>query len=172
MKPLVIAAIGALAALAAASPASAAAPKLDNLVVKPVGKGPDVEVSVTIARTRFDSQICDARLDFGDGSGRTLDFGMAATRSAKHSYRKNGTYTVSVKGSGSQACEGSRSAPVTIAGIAEAKKPEPKKAEKPAAKKKPEPKKKAQSTKKGEPKKKGEGKKKADEKGKKKDEKK
>jgi len=141
MKPLV-AAIIAGAALAAAP--ALAAPKLDNLVVKPAaGKGAEVEVSVSIARTRFDTGGCDARVEFGDGEGRTMDFGVAATRTVKHAYRKNGSYNVSVKGSGATPCEGTRQAPVKIAGVLEKK----------ADKKKAEP-----------TKKKGAGKKKADEK--------
>ena len=155
MKPVI--ALATLAAAALALPALAA-PKLDNLVVKPAGKGPDVEVSVSIARTRFDTGNCDARVDFGDGQGRNLEFGIAQTRTAKHTYKKNGSYSVSVKGSGATPCEGTRQAPVSIAGVVEPKKAEPKKAD---AKKKPEPKKKSEPTKK-----KGEGKKKADEKGK------
>lgn len=157
MKTII--ALAAVAAAAALALPALAAPKLDSLVVKPAGKGPDVEVSVSIARTRFDTGNCDARLDFGDGQGRNLEFGMAQTRTAKHTYKKNGSYSVSVKGTGKTGCEGTRQAPVTIAGIVEKKEP----AKKPAAADKDKGKKKGEPTKK-----KGEGKKKADEKGKKK----
>ena len=130
--------------------AAVAAPKIDNVSVKP-GAG-DVTVSVSVARSRFDSGGCDARVDFGDGQGRTIDFGMAATRSVHYTYKKNGSYKVTVKGAGGTPCEGSREAPVTISGLAEPKKAEPakkadakktdsKKADTTKAAKKPAPKK-------------------------------
>ena len=135
-----------------------AAPKIDKVVVNPNParfsgeKGPEVDIAVSISRTRFDTGSCDARLDFGDGQGRSLDFGVAATRTVRHVYQKDGTYTVVVRGAGATPCEGSQQAALTVAGEP-TKKPEPKKAapekkkaeEKkvPTKKKKTEPKKKA-----------------------------
>ena len=125
--------------------AALAAPKLESVVVKPNParfsgeKAPEVEISVSISRTKFDKGGCDARLDFGDGQGRTLDFQAAATRTVRHVYKKDGSYTVAVRGTGGSPCEASQQAALTVAG--EPRKPEPKKAE--PQKKKAEPKKKA-----------------------------
>jgi hypothetical protein len=140
-------------ALCVAIPALGA-PKLDNFSVKP--SNADVQVSVSVSRSRFDTGGCDARVDFGDGQGRNIDFGMAGTRTVHYTYRKNGNYRVSVKGAGATPCEGAREAPVTIAGVPEAKKTEP--AKKAEPKKKSEAKKKAPA-KKPAPKKKDEKKK-------------
>jgi PKD repeat protein len=119
-----------------------AAPKIETVTVKP--NKADAQVSVSVSRTRFDSGGCDARVDFGDGQGRTIDFGVAGTRNVSHTYKKNGSYKVTVKGTGATPCEGAREAPVTIAGVPEPKKAEPKKAEtRKAETKKAEPKKKS-----------------------------
>jgi hypothetical protein len=127
-----IACIAAAAALCAASSALAT-PKIDKLVVKPnqaqasSAKPAEVEVSVSISRTRFDNGSCDARVDFGDGQGRSLDFGVAATRTVRHAYKKGGSYNVVARGAGGTPCEGSQQAPLTIAQAPEAKKAAPKK---------------------------------------------
>ena len=148
-----------VAALLLGATAAAAAPKIESVVVKPNparfsgDKAPEVEISVSISRTRFDTGSCDVRLDFGDGQGRSLDFGVAATRTVRHVYKKDGSYTVIARGAGGSPCEGTRQAALTVAG--EPQKPEPKKAE---PKKKAE-KKKAPAKKKAEPKKKAAAKK-------------
>lgn len=138
-----------------------AAPKIENVIVKPNAKTPEIEVSVSVSRGRFDTGGCDARVEFGDGQGRNLDFGVAATRTVRHVYKKGGSYTVVARGAGGTPCEGSRQAPVTLAATPEpAKKAEPKKTEpekKAEAKKKAPakkaPTKKAPTKKKAEPKK-------------------
>ena len=141
--------IAFLAAALFAASSALAAPRLDNLVVKPnqaqasSAKPAEVEVSVSISRTRFDTGNCDARVDFGDGEGRNLEFGMAATRTVRHAYKKGGNYKVVARGAGGTPCEGSQQAPLTIAQAPEPKKAEPKKAEKKAAAKKAPTKKKA-----------------------------
>jgi PKD repeat protein len=129
-----------------------AAPKIESMTVEPAqpkftgDKPPEVEVSVSVARSKFDKGGCDARVDFGDGEGRTLDFDVASKRNVKHTYKKGGNYTVSAKGSGSRACEGTQQKQLVVQGPpppkpaakkAEAKKAEPKKAEKKAPAKKP-----------------------------------
>ena len=86
-------------------------------------------------------------MDFGDGEGRNLEFGMAATRTVRHAYKKGGNYKVVARGAGGTPCEGSQQAPLTIAQAPEAKKAEPKKAEKKAAAKKAPTKKKAEEKK-------------------------
>ena len=122
------------AALLAASSALAA-PKIDNVVVKPnqaqasSAKPAEVEVSVSISRTRFDTGSCDARLEFGDGEGRNLEFGVAATRTVRHAYKKGGSYKVLARGAGGVPCEGSQQTALTIAQAPEPKKAEPKKTE-------------------------------------------
>jgi len=128
---LTIALLGASAALAA--------PKIEKVSVQPNpahfagGKAPEVEVAVSISRRRFDTGNCDARLEFGDGEGRTLEFGVAAKRTVRHVYKKGGSYTVAARGAGSAPCEGAQQAPLTVAGAPEPKKAEPKKAAPPAA---------------------------------------
>ncbi len=130
------------AALFAAS--AFAAPKIDSVVVKPNpaafagGKAPEVEVSVTVSRGRFDSGNCDARVEFGDGEGRTVDFGVAQTRSVRHVYRKGGNYRVVAKGTGKTPCEGARDLAFKLTGGPAEKKAINKTAAKKDAKKKDE----------------------------------
>jgi hypothetical protein len=153
---LTLALLGASAALAA--------PKIESVTVQPSqpkfidGKAPEVEVAVAIGRTRFDSGNCDARLEFGDGEGRTLEFGVAAKRTVRHVYKKGGSYTVMARGAGAKPCEGMQQMPLVVTGA-----PEPKKAEKKADAKKAPTKKKADEKKKSDAKK-APAKKKADEK--------
>lgn len=140
MKPTML----ALLALFAAAPALAA-PKIEGVTVSPNsarfegGKPPDVEVSVSVNRSRFDKGGCDARVDFGDGEGRTVDFDVATKRSLHHVYKKGGSYSIVARGTGSRPCEGTQQAALTVAAPPAPKKPEAKKAEpkKPAAKKAP-----------------------------------
>jgi hypothetical protein len=121
-----------------------AAPKIDMLAAKPDPAKPETVLTVTVTRSGGN---CDVRLDFGDGKGRTLDFGMATTRTLRYKYAKGGSYKVSVKGTGKAPCEGAKEIDVRIAAAPVQKKaPEKKKAEKkkadkkPASKKKDEPK--------------------------------
>ena len=139
--------------------AAVAAPKLESVAVKPNpaqfsgDKAPEVTIAISVSRTKFDKGGCDARLDFGDGEGRTIDFSAAATRTLHHVYKKDGSYTVSVRGAGATPCEGTQQAALKVAGEPKPKaKPEPKKAEtkKAEPKKKPAPKKKAAPKKKEE----------------------
>jgi hypothetical protein len=139
-----------LALLLFASPALAA-PKLDNLSVKANSKSPEVEIAITVIKSGVGT--CDARVEFGDGRGRSVDFGVATIRSLKYTYAKGGNYKVSVKGTGKTPCEGAREVAVNVTGPA-AKKAE-QKAEQKAEKKKAEKKKadkKSASAKKEEPK--------------------
>ena len=143
-----------LALLLLASPALAA-PKIEVVSVTPNpaafsgGKPPDVAMSISV--TRNSAGNCDARVDFGDGEGRSIDFGMAATRTLKHTYRKGGNFKVVVKGIGKSPCEGAREVALTVTGApapkAEPKKAEAKKAEKKKAEKKKAEKKKAEKKK-------------------------
>lgn len=144
-----------------------AAPKIDSIVVKPNpaafagGKPPEVEVSVTVSRTRFDSGNCDARVEFGDGEGRTVDFGVAQTRTLRHVYKKGGKYSLVAKGTGKSPCEGTRELALNVTGgpaekKAAAKKAPEKKGEKKAVKKAPAKKDAKKDTKKKDEKKKDE----------------
>ena len=145
------------------SSAAVAAPRIETVTVKPNratfsdGKAPQVEVAVTVGRPKFGPGNCDASVDMGDGGrAKTLDFGVATTRSLRHVYAKAGTYKVTVRGSGKTPCEGPGEASVTVVGApAPAKKVD---AKKPEPKKKAEPKKKPEAKKKAEPKKKDEAK--------------
>ena len=128
-----------LALLLFASPALAA-PKLDNLSVKANSKSPEVEIAITVIKSGVGT--CDARVDFGDGRGRSVDFGVATIRSRKYTYAKGGNYKVSVKGTGKTPCEGAREVAVNVTGPAakkEEQKAEKKKAEKKKADKKSAP---------------------------------
>ena len=104
------------------SAAALAVPKLQSVAVKPNpaqfsgDKPPEVEITVSVSRTKFDKGGCDARLDFGDGEGRTVDFGVAATRTVHHVYKKDGSYTVAARGAGATPCEGSQQATMKVAG--------------------------------------------------------
>ena len=141
MKPKYVVLIAACFASAAL-----AAPKIESVAVDPSqpkfagDKPPEVEVSVNVSRTKFDKGGCDARVDFGDGEGRTLDFDVASKRNVKHTYKKGGSYTVVAKGAGKRPCDGMGQMPVVVQGPPPpkpaAKKAEPKKAEKKAPAKK------------------------------------
>lgn len=123
--------------------AAMAAPKLEKLAVKPNpaqfsgGKPPEVEIAVSIGRTKFEKGGCDARVDFGDGEGRSLDFDVASTRTVRHVYKKDGSYTVAVRGSGATPCEGAQQAALKVSGEPK-KKAGPTKKPAKAAKKKDE----------------------------------
>ncbi len=123
--------------LAAWSFTAAAAPRFENLAVKPnpaafaAGKPPEVEIVVGVSRAATGLRDCGATLDLGDGSRpRQLDFGVATTRSVRHAYKKGGNFRVTVKGSGKIPCEGSREVALAVTGAPEpAKKPPVKKDE-------------------------------------------
>lgn len=133
--------IRALVLMLFASPALAA-PQIEGISIKPSpaafsdGKAPEVEIAVSVTRPRFGSTNCDVRVDFGDGEGRNLDFGVAEKRTVRHVYRKGGDFLVVAKGVGKAPCEGTKQAAVTIKGPPEKKAPEKKKAEKKKADKK------------------------------------
>jgi hypothetical protein len=102
---------------------------------------------VSVSRTKFDKGGCDARVDFGDGEGRNVDFEVASKRNVKHVYKKGGSYTVVAKGVGKTPCEGKGQMPLIVQGPPEkkpqAKKADAKKADKKAPAKKAPAKKKA-----------------------------
>ena len=116
-----------------------AAPKIDMLDVKPDSGKPGVEITVAVSKSGGN---CDVRLEFGDGKGRTIDFGLATTRTLHYAYAKGGSYKVSAKGTGKTPCGGAKEAQVKLAGApapkkaAEKKKAEKKKVEKKKADKK------------------------------------
>ncbi len=129
--------------LAACSFSAAAAPRIENVVVKPNpaafsgGKPPEVEIVVSVSRAATGLRNCDAALDLGDGSrARQLDFGVATTRSLRYTYKKGGNYRVAVKGAGKIPCEGSREVALAVTGAPEPAKKTPEK--KAPAKKAPE----------------------------------
>jgi hypothetical protein len=117
MKKTIIAVAGLLATSAAL-----AAPRIESVTVTPSqaqfagGKPPEVEVGISITRGKFDTGGCDARVDFGDGEGRNLDFSVAAKRTVRHAYKRDGSYTVVAHGTGAKPCEGSQQAPLRVAG--------------------------------------------------------
>ena len=117
-----------------------AAPKIDVLTAKPDPAKPEVVLTVTVTKSGGN---CDVRLDFGDGKGRTLDFGLATTRTLRYAYAKGGNYKVSAKGAGKTPCEGAKEIALSLKGPAEKKAPEKKAPEKKAPEKKKAEKKKA-----------------------------
>jgi len=131
----------ALVFLVFASPALAA-PKIDLLAARPDPAKPEVVLTVTVTKSGGN---CDIRLNFGDGKGRILDFGMATTRTLRYAYAKGGNYKVTAQGTGKMPCEGTKETAVKVAGApaqkkAAEKKAEKKKADKKSASKKDEPK--------------------------------
>ena len=122
--------------------AALATPKIEGVSVQPNqpkftgDKPPEVEVTVSVSRTKFDKAGCDARVEFGDGEGRTLDFDVASKRNVKHTYKKGGSYTVVAKGAGKRPCDGMGQMPLIVQGPPPPPKPEPKKAEPKKAEKK------------------------------------
>ena len=102
--------------------AALATPKIEGVSVEPNqpkftgDKPPEVEVTVSVTRTKFDKGGCDARVEFGDGEGRTLDFDVAAKRNVKHTYKKGGSYTVVAKGAGKRPCDGMGQMPLIVQG--------------------------------------------------------
>ena len=121
------------------APAAFAAPKIDNLSVKAKPKSREVEIALSVTKSGGN---CDARIEFGDGTGRTVDFGLATTRTLKYTYRKGGNYKVTAKGTGRSPCEGTKEVALNVTGPAEKKAPEKK-----APEKKPPEKKKAEKKK-------------------------
>ena len=115
-----------------ASP-SLAAPRIDKLSVTSSAKSPEVEIVVSVTKSGGN---CDARVEFGDGRGRIVDFGLATTRALKYTYGKAGSYKIAVKGTGKAACDGAKDAAVKVAGAPAQKKAPEKKAEKKKAEKK------------------------------------
>jgi hypothetical protein len=125
-----------------------AAPKIDQLSVKANPKLPEVEIALAVTKT---GGTCDVRIEFGDGKGRTVDFGLATSRTLKYSYKTGGKYTVTAKGTGKTPCEGARDVALNVVGPKpEAKKADPKKDEKKKAEKKKADKKSASKKKKEE----------------------
>jgi hypothetical protein len=124
--------VKALLLMLIASPALAT-PKIDLLAAKPESAKPEVVLTVTVTKKGGD---CDVRLEFGDGKGRTLDFGLATTRTLRYTYAKGGSYKVSAKGTGKTPCEGAKDIDVKVAGATAQKKAPEKKAEKKKAEKK------------------------------------
>jgi hypothetical protein len=110
-----------------------AAPKIDVLAAKPDPAKPEVVLTVTVTKSGGN---CDVRVDFGDGKGRTLDFGLATTRTLRYAYAKGGNYKVSAKGAGKTPCEGAKEIALSLKGPAEKKAPEKKAPEKKKAEKK------------------------------------
>jgi hypothetical protein len=143
--------LAALTLVAIVFPALAA-PKIDTLTTKPDAAKPEVELTVSVTKSKLDGD-CEARIDFGDGKGRTLEFGLATKRTLRYTYAKAGSYKVSVKGTGKTPCAGEKEAALKVAGPAEKKKAEEKKPdEKKKAEKKKADKKSASAKKKEEPK--------------------
>jgi len=121
-----------LSLLLIASPALAA-PKINVLNAKADPAKPEVEFTISVTKSGGN---CDVRVDFGDGKGRTVDFGLATTRTLHYTYAKGGSYKVTAKGTGKTPCDGTKEAALSVKGPAVKKAPDAKKAEKKKAEKK------------------------------------
>jgi hypothetical protein len=108
----------ALLLLLAALPAWAA-PRVANVSVKPMDKGNEVLISVTIERPTPLDLVCAVSVDPGDGNrGPTItwDVGERRTKTTRYEYKKPGTYKMKVTGSGNDPCGGARDIQVTVGG--------------------------------------------------------
>ncbi len=96
-----------------------AAPRIANVSVKPMDKGNEVLISVTIERPTPLDLTCMASIDPGDGNrGPTVAWDVAErrTKTTRYEYKKPGTYKMKVTGSGNDPCGGSRDILVTVGG--------------------------------------------------------
>jgi len=106
--------------LALAASAAMAEAKIESVSAR---QSAPLEALVTVAIERATplDQYCDAVVDLGDGTSKTLNYGVGdkRTKTLQHKYAKAGTYKVSVKGTGK--CSGAHETSVTIqAGAAKA----------------------------------------------------
>jgi hypothetical protein len=106
--------------LACAALPAFAAPRIANVSVKPMDKGNEVLISVTIERPTPLDLTCGLSIDPGDGNrGPTLAWDVAErrTKTTRYEYKKPGTYKMKVTGSGNDPCSGSRDIQVTVGGV-------------------------------------------------------
>jgi hypothetical protein len=110
----------AAAAFVLVPAAAFAAPRLDSLSIKVLG-GKDVVISVSIERPSLREFNCDAVIEPGDGAQIAVSWGLGdgRTKTARHEFKRPGSYKVRVAGSGSAACAGVKEATVSV-GIARA----------------------------------------------------
>jgi len=97
-----------------------AAPRVANVSVKPMEKGNEVLISVTIERPTPLDLTCAVSIDPGDGGrGPTIAWDVAErrTKTTRYEYKKAGTYKMKVAGSGNDPCSGSRDVLVTVGGV-------------------------------------------------------
>jgi hypothetical protein len=95
--------------------AAPAATRLDNLAVRPDPAARQVEIEVTVNRGQFDKQPCEVLITPGDDSPQTrlsIATGEAPTRTLRHTYKKDGAYTV--RAAAASGCTGTRSASVIV----------------------------------------------------------
>ena len=94
-----------------------AAPRVANVSVKPMDKGNEVIISVTIERPTPLDVSCAVSIDPGDGGrGPTINWDLAErrTKTTRYEYKKAGTYKMKVSGSGNDPCSGARHVLVTV----------------------------------------------------------
>jgi hypothetical protein len=107
--------------LAAAASGALAATRLEDLVVKPNPAVSEVEIAVTVNRGQFDKQSCDVFVTPEEGAAPTrIPFlvGEERTKTVRHTYKKNGAYTV--KAAASSGCTGTRSVSLVVGAVATA----------------------------------------------------
>jgi PKD domain-containing protein len=105
-------------ALLAWAGAGAAAPRLDSVSVQVLsGKGgSDVVISVSIERASLMDLSCSATIDTGDGGQISIawNLGDSRTKTARHEYKRPGTYRVRVAGTGNDACVGAKETTLSV----------------------------------------------------------
>ena len=104
-------------ALLAWAGAGAASPRLDSVSVQVLsGKGSDVVISVSIERASLMDLSCSATIDTGDGGQISIawNLGDSRTKTARHEYKRPGTYRVRVAGTGNDACAGAKEATLSV----------------------------------------------------------
>lgn len=111
--------------LVLAGKAALATPRIESVSVRPnpvpftTGKLGDVVIAVSIERPTPIDLRCEALVDPGDGSPPiplAWNLGDSRTKTARHEYKKAGTYLITVTGSGETACTGERELSVTVGG--------------------------------------------------------
>jgi len=106
--------------LALATAETMAAAKIVGLTAKQTA-AQEAQITITIERPTPMDMLCDTSVDLGDGSTRSVNFGMGDKhqKTLQHRYLKAGTYKVAVKATGR--CEGARDTSVTVTGDAVSK---------------------------------------------------
>lgn len=122
MTRAVLAALAAIVLGAVAAPAAHASARIQAISVRgPAVAGAPATLVLSMQRdTPLDLAPCDLLLDAGDGEKpMQVTFGPSDSQAkrVRYTFKKAGTFKVSVKGSGRSACEGERVAEVLVTSV-------------------------------------------------------